>query len=796
MLSVETARARGFAYFFGHVLNGKRPFKQFQTERKINVSSKRSLTRASSSIFALAALVTSMVVFSPHAVGAAAVTGGGLINASSGPADSDLKAQLDKQIAQVEEALKEVATDFSKCDASAKTGYLSGIQQGKTFFDNAKELIGKHDYEQALSKATTALKLIKNAANVYLDDGSDDDAPHYCAPLNKDSGGNSSTGTPTSPQSHTGGTTPSAQGGTTPASPSGGEATSRSTAVEGNLNWSVRDSFLKYIQGPIAHGTVETAGGATAIKDQNGTVTSFSFKTVSDQKLDVNHPSNTLQFQGTVHLIGHGGILEMTISNPAIQLTKANDAAGGKRNGVLSAEVKSRRFVDTTTKGELVDYNRIEIANLQNIDARTSGDSMTIKTEAATLLQSGVAAFGGFYSARENLAGIAVSLKEKRAHESTQPAQKPNMGSYRGRCKADEPRDTRVSKAKLEVIKPKVVDAGKEMKFTLKGSGFNDPEDPVGNGVYVLVTQDDEWVINECLTLTGPGGLYSGYIPKINSDGTFEHTITIAADNFIPGRTYAIGTLAAHAASLNSRYFDRGIMLKIPEVTSKTVTDPKSVKATVDAKKNVKVQWDVAADTSGQKWRVSINCIDKCSDKFGRTTRAADKWKSADREHVFEDADNGIYIPKVQAYREVGEERVYGQEIEGQRFAVGIELPKESELGNNQQPNTERPPEAVPKPPANQQPSASTEPLANRKPPVTTDPLAKKKSGEVTQRAQVQATANPPKLKAVSTDGNHAPGRQAKRLAATGVESMSIVFASVLLAALGAGVLAVRNRHS
>ncbi|MDT3767346.1 HtaA domain-containing protein [Gleimia hominis] len=791
------------------------------------MSSKRILTRVSSSIFAFAALVVSVATIPAHAVGTAATTPSAVVSANNQHADSELKTRLDKQVAQVEQALKEVATDFSKCDANAKTGYLKGIEQGKAFLDSAKELKETGDFAQALSKAATALKLINNAANVHLDDGSDDEEPHYCAPLNKATG-QPSVGSSAPPAGQSGGSTalsttqpgastapsttqpgastapsttqpgaqlPNANSGVNPQTPTDGSSESQPRVVEGNLDWSVRDSFLKYVQGPIAHGTVKATDGATAVKNADGMVTHFSFETIRGQKLDWNHPSGELQFQGTVHLSGHGGILEMTISNPTIRFDAADNTLEGKQSGVLSAQVKSRSFVDTSTQGELVDYKRVELARLQKIDVRTSGDSITLKTDGSTLLESGVAAFGGFYEAGKDLAEITVTLKQNRAHQPAAPGGGPNAGTYAGRCKADEPRDTRVSKAKLEVIAPEVIDAGKEMKFTLRGSGFNDPKDPVGNGVYVLVTQDDEWVINECLTLTGPGGLYAGYIPKINSDGTFEHTITIGADNFIPGRTYAIGTLAAHAASLNSRYFDRGVMLKIPHNAFSKVTDPKSVKATVDAKKNVQVRWGVDGDTSGQKWRVSIDCVDKCADKFGRTTRSADKWKSADREHVFEDADDGVYVPKVQAYREVDGERIYGKEIVGREFAVGTELPNSFEIPEGMEPAGSQPqnPEGAATPPHT---PANTNPPVTSEPPTSTAPPAN------TQRAETAPTMRVPgksKLTAKNTgkrEQHRSAGSPRDALASTGLSGLNLLYAGAFLVLLGAGAIILRHRRA
>ncbi|MDT3767989.1 HtaA domain-containing protein [Gleimia hominis] len=202
-------------------------------------------------------------------------------------------------------------------------------------------------------------------------------------------------------------------------------AASDKKMVTGDLNWAVRDSFLGYIQGPIAHGKIEVSDGASTIKDGNGKVQSFNFKTETGQQLDPNKPGGEIRFHGTVQMTGHGGILEMTIANPTIKLTGGDKAAGGTQSGVISAEVKSRKYVDTTTKGELVDYKRVDIASIPQINVETEGDQITFKAKSGTLLESGVAAFGGFYDAGKDMSGIEVTLQQSKAAEEKPEPENP-----------------------------------------------------------------------------------------------------------------------------------------------------------------------------------------------------------------------------------------------------------------------------------------------------------------------------------------------------------------------------------
>ncbi|MFC5280809.1 HtaA domain-containing protein [Arcanobacterium canis] len=245
-------------------------------------------------------------------------------------------------------------------------------------------------------------------------------------------------------------------------------------------------------------------------------------------------------------------------------------------------------------------------------------------------------------------------------------------------CAAWAP-DNRTSNVKLTVTKPDVIDVTKPMTFTVHGTGY-DPktEAPASAGVYILVDSIEVWRINKCLTLTGDGGLFARWIPSAEfKNGEFTYTFTVPADTFKKGHTYSIGAIGAHAAALSTRYFDRGIELKIPGTYNGSVKPVKSVTTEITGKKknDVKVNWDFDGDYSAYKWRASIECVDKCTSV--KKVRAIDLSKSADRSYTFEDSDNGIYVPSVIAMKEVGGKYIESDPVKGKKFAIGVELPPE-----------------------------------------------------------------------------------------------------------------------
>jgi Htaa len=86
-------------------------------------------------------------------------------------------------------------------------------------------------------------------------------------------------------------------------------------AAGAGLDWGVKQSFRNYIEGGIAAGTITVSDGAT----RNGDGT-FHFP-LRDGTFDPDTNATIVQFDGTVHMEGHDGALEMTVANPRVELT-------------------------------------------------------------------------------------------------------------------------------------------------------------------------------------------------------------------------------------------------------------------------------------------------------------------------------------------------------------------------------------------------------------------------------------------------------------------------------------------
>ncbi|MFI5430264.1 HtaA domain-containing protein [Aeromicrobium sp. UC242_57] len=141
--------------------------------------------------------------------------------------------------------------------------------------------------------------------------------------------------------------------------------------ASGDLAWGVKESFRKYIGGPIAHGTTTVAGGASIADD--GT---FRFP-VDSGSYDPKTKTLEVEYDGSVHFTGHAGALDLKISDPRVEIT------GDK--GVLVADVVSKSLDST----ELTTYDDVELAALDAKDALTAG------ADALRLVGVGAAAHRG-----------------------------------------------------------------------------------------------------------------------------------------------------------------------------------------------------------------------------------------------------------------------------------------------------------------------------------------------------------------------------------------------------------------
>src|SRR5690606_2232578 len=152
--------------------------------------------------------------------------------------------------------------------------------------------------------------------------------------------------------------------------------------VGGELDWGIKDSFRSYIVSPIAHGQITTEAPATQAAG-NG---SFHFPLGADGTFE-SVESIDAGFAGGVHLYGHEGALDVTISDPQVVID--GDA------GQLIADV----VANEKDSDELHDVDDVVIADLDlsGVEPTADGDTVTLSGIPAVLTAEGEVAFSGFY---------------------------------------------------------------------------------------------------------------------------------------------------------------------------------------------------------------------------------------------------------------------------------------------------------------------------------------------------------------------------------------------------------------
>lgn len=191
------------------------------------------------------------------------------------------------------------------------------------------------------------------------------------------------TGRPTSPAS------PSASA-TTPAADPG-------ALVDGTLDWGVKKSFRTYVTGPIAKGTIETTGGATASGD------GYRFPDATG-RFDAEEQTLDAAFEGTVRFLGHkeGDAYTLDLSLTGLEVQVRGAA------GTLIADVttKDRETEKVTT------YTGLAVADLKLPAGELAAKDgvVTLSGVPATLTADGTKAFGGMYPKGEQLDALTVAV--------------------------------------------------------------------------------------------------------------------------------------------------------------------------------------------------------------------------------------------------------------------------------------------------------------------------------------------------------------------------------------------------
>lgn len=149
-------------------------------------------------------------------------------------------------------------------------------------------------------------------------------------------------------------------------------------------DWGVKASFRSYVVGPIAHGAIAVADGATVNAD--GT---YHFP-LKGGAYDPVTGATVVQLSGTVHFTGHAGQLDLKVTNPRIELTAEGSS--------LYADVASKTSLEAT---EITQFTNVQVAAVDLTDKTptVAAGKTTWTGLPLALTAAGAPAFAGFYTA-------------------------------------------------------------------------------------------------------------------------------------------------------------------------------------------------------------------------------------------------------------------------------------------------------------------------------------------------------------------------------------------------------------
>jgi hypothetical protein len=179
------------------------------------------------------------------------------------------------------------------------------------------------------------------------------------------------------------------------------------TVSGATLTWGVKEAFRSYVTGSIANGTISSSGvtGSGPFTWSGGTGTFNTADTVG-----------RASYPGSVTFSGHGGVLDVQVSNLKVQVSSAS-------SGTLVGDIRTG---DTTRSG-------IAIASLDLAAGSASATSGRVSWSGvpATLTSTAAAAFEGFYTAGEAMDPVSFVLPLGAVTDCTS-ASGANIAKYQG----------------------------------------------------------------------------------------------------------------------------------------------------------------------------------------------------------------------------------------------------------------------------------------------------------------------------------------------------------------------------
>ncbi|MBN8883563.1 MAG: HtaA domain-containing protein [Salana multivorans] len=160
--------------------------------------------------------------------------------------------------------------------------------------------------------------------------------------------------------------------------------------------WGIKSSFRTYLARDFVNGSITTSGGVTQRAD-NGI---FDWSAQAGD-LDLDAGTGSVTFPGSVRFTGHEGALDLTFTNVTFRLTSPTTAQ-------IVVDYTGREFVGMNPGdlGSEISGTGIVLADV-TFEKSSTAEAVTI-TGPATLAASGAEAFGGFYTAGEELDAFAL----------------------------------------------------------------------------------------------------------------------------------------------------------------------------------------------------------------------------------------------------------------------------------------------------------------------------------------------------------------------------------------------------
>ena len=172
---------------------------------------------------------------------------------------------------------------------------------------------------------------------------------------------------------------------------------SHRAVVDGEMDWAIKESFRDYIQGNIAKGNIQFNGQPFTGSEP--------FKFNAEKSSMSSDTDGLISFDGEVHFYGHGGILDLKLSNFRL-LIKGTQAQ-------ILVDGEGTKFVDTTTKGPHTVWKDTPLANIE-LSNTLDFSASTVRISGPTSLsydKKALEMFGGFYEANVELAPVDIVLK-------------------------------------------------------------------------------------------------------------------------------------------------------------------------------------------------------------------------------------------------------------------------------------------------------------------------------------------------------------------------------------------------